>query len=177
MRHEGRTVMSAFTEDDLARVDWALFQNSWVTLYWKSEILESDCGWLVAHGYRVHRIATDRWTSSEDALRVLGEALAFPDPHGQNLDAFSDCLSDIDVPMEAGTAIVLSRYDHFAAVDPKTADAILEIMSRRARQHMLFGRRLAILVQTDDPKLSFGPLAPMHAWWNRREWLKANRGL
>jgi RNAse (barnase) inhibitor barstar len=129
------------------------------------------------HGYRLHRIATDHWSSSADALRSLGEALAFPDHYGQNLDAFSDCLSDIDVPMNGGTALVLSRYDHFATVDPETAHAILDIMSRHARQQMLFGRRLAILVQTDDPKLSVGPLAPTHAWWNRHEWLKADRGL
>ena len=169
--------MAPFTEADLHRVDWALLQNGWVTLYWKSEVLESDCAWLSEHGYHVHRIATEQWSSSSDALRSLGVELAFPDYYGQNLDAFSDCLSDIEVPIDSGTAIVLLRYDRFVAVDPDTAHAILDIFSRRARQHMLFGRRLPILVQTDDPKLSFGPLAPTHAGWNRREWLDKNRGL
>jgi RNAse (barnase) inhibitor barstar len=169
--------MAPFTEADLERADWPLFQNGWVTLYWKPEVLESDCKWLCDQGYRVHRMSTDRWSSSEIALRDLGETLSFPGYYGQNLDAFGDCLSDIEVPDSSGTAIVLLRYDQFAATDRGTAQALLDIMAGRARQHMVFGRRLAILVQTDDPRLSFGPLAPTHAHWNRREWLDRNRGL
>ena len=169
--------MASFTKDDLQGVDWALFQNGWVTLYWTPEVLESDCKALLDCGYRLHRLATDGWHSKADALRSLGEALAFPDYYGQNLDAFSDRLSDIEVPSDAGTAIVLLRYDRFVAIEPTTAEQLLDIMAGRARDHMLFGRRLAILVQSDDPKLSFGPLAPTQAGSNRREWLNKNRGL
>jgi len=177
IRHEERTSMASFTEADLTGVEWALFQNGWVTMYWKTNVLESDCAWLRDHGYHIQQFATEHWSSASDALRSLGVGLAFPDYYGQNLDAFSDCLSDIEIPIHSGTAIVLLRYDCFAAVDPVTSHAILDILSRRARGHMLFGRRLAILVQTDDPKLSFGPLAPTHAGWNRREWPNKNRGL
>ena len=169
--------MASFREDDLAGPDWRLFQNGWVTLYWKSEVLESDCKALLDRGYRLHRLATDSWRSQADALRSLGEALAFPDYYGQNLDALNDCLGDIEVPNDAGTAIVLLRYDRFVAIDPTTAEQLLDIMAGRARGHMLFGRRLAILVQSDDPRLSFGPLAPTHADWNRREWLNKKRDL
>ena len=169
--------MASFSENDLARPDWPLFQNGWVTLYWKPEVLESDCKALLDHGYRLHRIVTDGWRSKADALRNLGEALAFPDFYGQNLDAFNDCLSELDVPDDAGTAIVLMRYDRVVAIDPKMAEQLLDIMAGRARDHMLFGRRLAILVQTDDPTLSFGPLAPTQAGWNRRERLHRNREL
>jgi RNAse (barnase) inhibitor barstar len=169
--------MASFSEDDLDRADWPLFQNGWVTLFWKPEVLETACKWLLDHGYRIHRFSADRWSSSEIALRELGETLSFPDYYGQNLNAFNDCLSDIDVPDTSGTAIVLLRYDQFAAIDRGTAHALLDIMAGQARQHMLFGRRLAILLQTDDPRISFGPLAPTHAVWNHREWLDKDRGL
>ena len=52
--------MASFDPHDLDRVDWAILQNGWIALYWKTEILEHDVGWLAEHGYRVHRLGCRR---------------------------------------------------------------------------------------------------------------------
>ncbi len=169
--------MTAFDQGDLDRIDWAMFQNGWITLYWNRDILEEDCTWLTQHRYQVYRLDCANWSSAAEALRDLGSALHFPDYYGQNLDAFNDCLSDLDVAADGGTAIVLLRYDRFAQVDRKTAQAILDIFASNARHFMLFGRRLATLVQSDDPGLAFAPVGSTAVDWNRREWLNKNRGL
>jgi hypothetical protein len=42
---------------------------------------------------------------------------------------------------------------------------------------MLYGRRLLILVQSDDPKIQFGLVGGEAPMWNRREWSLKDRGL
>jgi hypothetical protein len=42
---------------------------------------------------------------------------------------------------------------------------------------MLFGKRLIILVQSDDPLIVFDGLGGVRATWNSREWLNKNRGV
>jgi RNAse (barnase) inhibitor barstar len=169
--------MVAFDRDDLNRVDWALFQNGWVTMYWKPEVLERDAAWLVDRGYRAFKFDCSRWSSAAVALRDLGETLGFPDYYGQNLDAFNDCLSDLEVPIEGGVVIVLRRYDRFAGVVPRVAQALLDILASNARRFMLFGQRLATVIQSDDPKLSFEPVGSMPVTWNRQEWPNSARGV
>jgi len=169
--------MTAFDHTDLDRVDWAMFQNGWVTLYWKRDILEEECAWLSEHGYRIHHLDCAKWASTAEALRDIGSTLSFPDYYGQNLDALNDCLSDIEVPRDGGTAIVLQQFDRFTSVNRNAAQAILDILASNARSFMLFGQRLAILVQSDDAGLSFVPVGSTPVGWNRRERLLKQRGL
>ena len=42
---------------------------------------------------------------------------------------------------------------------------------------LLTGKRLIILVQSDDPCMEFNQLGGVSAEWNRREWLNKDRGL
>jgi RNAse (barnase) inhibitor barstar len=169
--------LTAFDRQDLDGVDWALFQNGWVTMYWKHEILEADCAWLADHGYQIYRLDCSRWRSAKEALRELGTGLRFPDYYGQNFNAFNDCLSDLDVAVDGGAAIVLVRYDLFSGVDRVAAQTLLDIIARNARQFMLFGRRLTALIQSDDPTVEFDRVGATSVMWNRREWLNKNRGL
>ena len=168
--------MTAFEQTDLKRVDWAMFQDGWVTLYCRQDILEEECAWLSEHGYRIHRLNCAHWPSAAEALRDIGSTLSFPDYYGQNLDAMNDCLSDLEVPNDGGTAVVLLHYDRFAATDRDSAQTILDIFAVNSRRRMLFGQRLAILAQSDDPGLSFEPVGATPVDWNRREWLLKQRG-
>lgn len=169
--------MTAFSEKDLylPSLDWTLLQNGWINLYRKPEILEKDMDWLVEYGYKIYRVKCGHWSSKEVALKDLGIVLDFPDYYGHNLDAFNDCLSDLEVPADTGAVIVLLRYDRFAEVDSELAHQILDIIADNARLFMLFGQRLVTLAQTNDPNLSFAPVGSTSVDWNRHEWLIKNR--
>lgn len=76
------------------------------------------------------------------------------------------------------------HYDQFAkGLQIERADArsfaeiVLHVFARVVRYHILFGRRLMIVVQSDDPRIRFENLAPVAADWIPHEWLAQNRGL
>lgn len=162
-------------------VDYRLMANSFVTLFWRTDGLERTAESLVAMSYDVVRVNATPWLSEEDLHRDIAAALHFPDHYGKNLDALNDCLSDVAVqeygtsPEATGLAVVITGYDKFAAVEPRTAHTVLDIFAGQARSAALFGHRMMCLVQSDDPGISFAPVGATPVMWNDAEWLDSSR--
>jgi hypothetical protein len=57
------------------------------------------------------------------------------------------------------------------------AEVILDILACASRFLLLTGRRLLLIIQSDDPRITFDKLGSVRAAWNPREWLDKNRGL
>jgi RNAse (barnase) inhibitor barstar len=171
--------VAAFSTDgsDFQRLDWLLLQNGAVTLYFRREALDLDAGWLRAHGYQVRELDCINWSEVRAMHQSVAKALSFPDYYGMNLDALNDCLSDVEIPADAGLAIVLQRIDVFASRHRDVAQRMLDIFADNARRFLLFGRRLLVLAQSDDPRISFEPVGAKTVQWNPKEWLDASRGL
>jgi RNAse (barnase) inhibitor barstar len=161
---------------ELQRLDWRLLQNGSVSLYFRDEALDADLGWLRENAYQVEEVDALAWTSAKDMHQALATALTFPDHYGRNLDALNDCLSDVDVPDAGGLVLVFRRFDAFATLDRKVADGLLDILAWNARRFLLFGRRLLVLLQSDDPQLALAPVGATPVMWNPREWLDRDRG-
>ena len=90
----------------------------------------------------------------------LAERFHFPDYFGRNLDALNDCMGDVVWDDDAtGLVIVLTAFDAFATVDRRTAQIMLDIFAGQARHAILNGNRIICLVQSNDPQLTFEPLA------------------
>ncbi len=179
--------MAIFSSEDAddQRRDWVILRDGGVALYWRPEVLKQDVDWLDEQGYNIVEFDASKWSSEEQMHDSLRSALSFPYYYGRNLNALSDCMwSDLVVPDNGGVVLVFHHYDRFADVaknhDPNEkslAQLVLNILTRAIRYHMLFGRRLLILVQSDDPRVRFDDLAGVSAGWNPREWLNNSRGL
>lgn len=171
--------MAAFKNDpaDWQRLDWRLLQNSPVTLYFRREVLEGDLSWFRSEGYRVCSLRTGSCASLDALLVALGGLLSFPDYFGRNLNAFHDCLGDVDVPDAGGLVLVLDEFAPFAASFRHKAQAVLDICAVQSRRFLMAGRRFLVLVQSDDPMLELEPVGSSPVLWNPREWLNASRGL
>jgi len=179
--------MASFNPDEVNddQLDWIILRDGGTALYWRPEILTLDLSWFEAQGYSLISFDTSQWKSEVDMHASLKAKLSFPDYYGNNLNALNECLRDnLIVPDAAGLVLSLLHCDKFVqAVPPigltttSVAEALLDILNRAARYHMLFGRRLIILVQSDDPAIRFGELGGTSALWNRREWLNSSRGL
>jgi Barstar (barnase inhibitor) len=162
-------------------VDYRLVANTFVTLFWRTEVLERTAETLVAMGYDVVRVDAKRWQSERDLHRDVAAALHFPDYYGKTLDALNDCLSDVALkeygpsPQATGLVLVITGYDKFAVVEPRAAHAVLDIFAGQARSAALFGHRMMCLVQSDDPRLSFAAVGATPVMWNDAEWLNSSR--
>lgn len=170
--------VATFSDDpsELGRLDWQLLQNGPVTLYLRRAVLDPDVAWLGEHAYTVVEFDCFAWADDEDMHEALAETLSFPAYYGKNLDALNDCLTDLHVPAESGLVLVFLRFDAFASRQRKVAQALLDILANGARRSLLFGRRLLVLVQSDDPRIAFEPVGATAAGWNRKEWLDKSRG-
>jgi hypothetical protein len=158
-------------------LDFQLLQNGAVTLYHQTVILDQDLTWLREHGYEVETVDC---RNLRDFKHQMSVALRFKEQFGYNewtgnLNALNDAFREPTA--ESGFAICFLRYDLLAAADPAFAEAILDIVEQNSRNHLLDGRRLMALVQSDDPRIRFDRLGARPAHWNRAEWLDKNRGL
>ncbi|MFP5234374.1 MAG: barstar family protein [Acidobacteriota bacterium] len=179
--------MTAFNEEasNEQALDWTILRDGGIVLYWRSKFLADDLSWLEQNGYQIVSFDAAGWGSEEAMHQSLQDALSFPDYYGRNLDALDECICDnLVVPDAGGLVLVLRGYDHFAKAVQKSAsgqtriaEVLLDIFARAVRYHMLHGKRLLILIQSDDPKIEFGRVGGQAPTWNHREWFNKDRGL
>jgi RNAse (barnase) inhibitor barstar len=169
--------MAAFHPDEWQKFDYQLLRNSPVTLYYRSEVLDKTVIQLQDAGYGIDEFDCFTWKSESDFHREIALALEFPDYYGQNLNAFNDCMKDIDVPDLGGRIIVLQKFDSFVQHEPKVAQIILDILAISSWRFLLTGQRLMTLVQSDDPRIAFDRVGAHPVKWNPQEWSNKNRGL
>jgi hypothetical protein len=160
-------------------LDVQLLQNGAVTLYFRTAILDQDLARLREHGYQVETIDC---RELPEFKRLMSVALKFKAHFGYeewtgNLSALNDAFREIYSEAAPGFVIGFFRYDLLTAADPVFAEAILDIIERQSRDHLLLSQRLLALVQSDDSRIRFERLGARQAQWNRREWLNKNHGL
>jgi RNAse (barnase) inhibitor barstar len=174
--------MPPFPRDEPSTaIDYQLIRFGVVTLFWRERLFDDACSELRALGYQVIDIDVVAFRDVQALLIAIGEALDFPSYYGRNLDALSDCVGDVanfaygSDPDSTGTVIAFRHYDRIVRADARRAEAVLEIFTARARDALLIGHRMLVLVQSDDPDVSFGPLGAQPASWNEREWMNIAR--
>jgi RNAse (barnase) inhibitor barstar len=183
----GRYLLQVVTWDADAQttrpVDFSLVQNTFVTMFWRSSLLDETVEWLRGNAYDVVEFDAALWGSAADMYNDLAVALNFPDYFGRNLDALNDCMGDVasgDYGWQqdaTGLVIVLRAFESFATVDRRTAQIMLDIFASQARSALLIGNRIICLVQSNDPQLAFEPVGAMPVMWNHAEWRNSKRGL
>jgi hypothetical protein len=165
------------------RLDWQILRDGGIQLYWHREYLSEDSQWLAKHDYDVFEFECETWKSQDDMFSDFARVLRLPDYFGRNFDALDDCLADLPLSENRGGAIVLGRFDAYAAHAgsaqmpgfKNAAEVVLDVIATASRFHLLNGNQLVALVQTNDPQLRFGAIGRVSPQWNRREWLNANR--
>lgn len=153
-------------------LDWCIMLNSPIARYHRIEVLEEDIAWFRGRGYTIHEFDCTTWTSERTFHNDVAATLRFPDYYGKNLDAFNDCVSDLDISNESGMLLVFRQYDAVLGEDAQLANCILDILATQSRFFSLQGLRLIALVQVDDATVSFEPVGRCTVEWNPREWLR-----
>jgi hypothetical protein len=181
-RSHREAAMPPFPRDLTAPgIDYFLIRDGVVTLFWRERLFEDALAELRAMGYKVVELDAAASVDVQAFLVAVGKAFDFPDYYGRNLDALNDCLRDVATfdygsdPDSTGTVVAFRHYDRIVSMDASRAEAVLDILTDRARDGLLIGHRMMVLIQSDDPDLSFGPLGAQSARWNQREWMDITR--
>jgi len=161
--------------NDRSRFDMQLLADGPIILYFKRHVLEEASEWFGHQNYEVVTFDCSTWESQEDFHADVSQRLRFPSYYGRNLDAFNDCLSEIDRPQKQGTVLVFLGFETFTKRFPQVALHVLDIIATRSYHFLLGSYKLLALVQSDDPNLSFRPVGARPVIWNPREWLNKNR--
>jgi hypothetical protein len=165
----------ADTLDHLQRLDFQILRDGGISFYRAEAVLVEDLAWFAAQGYSVTRFDCASWTTLMQMHAELQAHLEFPTYYGRNLDALNDCLSDLKISDAGGRVVVFGRLDIFVSRGDAfrmAAEGVLDVFIVASRRAMLFGRRLIVLIQSEDRNLSFAPLGGCTAIWNRREWMR-----
>lgn len=165
--------MTVFKENDseIQRLDFCLLRDSVISLYWKKEILENDLKWFENENYEIISFDCKSWINEFEMHKQLKQNLHFPDYYGMNLNALDDCLSDFKI-IKTGQIIV---FEHLDSIDQRVLHDLLDVFATNSRQKLLFGKRLIILAQVDDPNLEIDPVGAFTVLWNGHEWLNSKR--
>ena len=171
--------MAAFTNDESSwsRLDYVVLRDGGVSTYWADHILNEDLAWLRNERYAIHEFNGANWRVEGDFHDAVTEALSFPGYYGRNLDAFNDCMRDVEVPVEGGMVILIRNVDAVGLGDGQFLPVVLDILADTTRQKLLFGRRLLTLLQSRNPAIYFSPVGAVPVVWNLRERLNSDRGL
>lgn len=159
------------------RLDYQLLLNGAISLYFSESILQDDCTWLKEHGYKVRGMDASNWRSEQNFHDDVKRILEFPEYYGKNMDAFNDCLSDLEISMDGGFAIAFLHFDEFYDALPERAHAVLDIIETNSRRFLITGQRLLGLIQTSNPRAVYHHLGCNSADWNPRERMPRHRGL
>jgi len=169
--------MSAFERSDpeyFNRLDWQILQKGAICLYIDHSILEEDSQWFLEYHYVLYRFDCQEWKTEQDFHHTMSQVLNFPDYYGHNLDAFNDCMLNLEIP-QGGCVLVFFHFDVFAQRFPQFSHSVLEIIEGSSRNFLLTGQKLIALLQSDDPTLSFQPVGARPVVLNPKEYLKKIR--
>lgn len=156
--------------NNCARIDWRILMDGAISLYHNEDILKKDIQWLKSAGYQLHILDFHIIKTKEEFHKKVKDTFEFPDYYGENMSAFSDCLmSDLIIPENGGSAIVLKGFDEYYRIDGDYAHEILERLELSSRRRMLFGDRFLTLMQIDDKSMFIKDIGQHPIVWNLHE--------
>lgn len=150
-----------------------LMINGSLILYNRRSIIEKEIKKIEAEGFDVFRFECAEWDEAS-FHKDISSILEFPDYYGENLNAFSDCLSDLE-PTNKGILFVFYQYESFIAKHPAMAIDIMEIIHINSWRFLLEGKVLLGFIQSNDPEIPFPAIGGMVPQWNGEEWFDKER--
>jgi len=154
--------------------DFEILKNGPINKYYKNSVLDLDVNWFIENRFDVYDINVKNW-NKKNFHKELKSNLNFPDYYGENLNAFNDCLGDMNIPRYKGVVLVFRQYDEFINNARQSAEAILDIIAQESRVWLLNGQKLIALIQSNDPNLELPKLGGINPIWNSAEWFNDDR--
>lgn len=128
---------------------------------WHSAAHVPDVEHAVEHaGWKF--VYLDGWTieDKQSFLKATAAALSFPDHFGENFDALSDCLHDVDCGDRHGVVLLWDGWSPFARHDENAFHVALSVLG--GRTHADRGCKFAVLLRGEGPVIDVPELPAKH---------------
>jgi len=128
---------------------------------WHSAAGVADVQHAVEHAHWTF-VYLDGWTIEDKGsfLKATAAAFDFPDHFGENFDALSDCLSDVDAGDGEGVVLLWDGWSPFARQDQQAFHVALSVLGGRANAER--GCRFAVLLRGEGPAIDVPELPARH---------------
>ncbi len=126
---------------------------------WQSGLHVEDIRHTVEHaGWRFFHV--DGWPLEEkdEVIDAMAEAFGFPEWFGQNFDALSDSLGDVQAGDSAGVVFLWDGWGPFARHDEQAFSVTLSVLGGRA--HADRGGKFAVVLRGEGPSVDVPELGP-----------------
>ena len=133
-------------DNNFARLDYQILIRGSVKSYRDNQSLEKDIAWLQSENYQFKRFDCENWTDKETMYDDLHTQFDFPAYFGRNYDALQESLNEEEI-QDNGLTVVFYNFDRVPA---KTAHTLLDIFSHSSRHHLIFGKRLLLLIRIGE---------------------------
>jgi len=167
------------TPEDRERADWPLLEFGAVTLFWRGALFDATKAQLGGLGYRLIEIDC---RTAEQVVQEVSDGLSWAEQFGYepwtgNLNALDDAFHTFPFGSDDDVAICVRGFHVLVHQDERLARGLLDAIERWSRHHLLSGRRLLAVIQTNDAEFYCEGLGAGRANWNNAEWFNASRGL
>ena len=104
----------------------------------------------------------DGWAieDKQSFLKAAAAVFAFPDDFGENFDALSDCLSDVDCGDKHGVVLLWDGWSPLARHDDQAFKVSLSVLGGRANADR--GCKFAVLLRGEGPPIDLPELPVKH---------------
>ena len=149
------------TEDQAPRAASPTLATGAVGIVYDRAVLGGVLNDLQVKAYRVAAFDCRRWADPLAAGQELGAALGMPESLPRTIPVIASFLEELarsDSPygdLRLRMAVILGVFDDFLARHRAEALNLLDALGQASRQAQLFGHRMLVLVQSDDPSLTF----------------------
>lgn len=149
--------------------DWTIMRDGGVRLYSNHKILNQDITFLRNKKYKIIEFNASYWKNKTDFHSEISKKLKFPSYYGKNLDAFNDCLPQIDFHEYTGLVLIFYHINVFWKMDKKFCQSVVDTITCSSRLLSLENQRFMALFQSDDRSIFFEPSGALSVLWDDRK--------
>ena len=85
----------------------------------------------------------------------------FPVYYGGNWDALQESLNEIEIT-ENGLVVVFHKLD---SINIKMAHTLIDIFISSSQRHLIFSKRLLVLIKVENKKYNLNPFSAINFTW------------
>jgi len=148
-------------EKTWARLDFQILLHGGCKPYSDYTALEKDVAWLKKESYPVIECDCSKWNDKKTILDGLHNKLKFLGSYGDNWDAIQSALNEMELD-ENGVVVILDKID---SMNFKLAETLVDVFLTSSRRHLIFSKRLLLLIKVENRGIAFNQFAPVTFHW------------